>query len=363
MRTQRPRFRRRSAGFGALPMCRPPLDLLCSKAGKKPQEAGGSASKTAGQGGKAAAAAPAAARKAGPAPKPSAAAQPIEPSPALQAAAALVGLVLLLFAHHAAVRLLAPQTGEWLASSFCSLALYALALAATVFGHAAVQACALMPGSSSNGALVGVSHTAWWLAAGWAAVIATLQPERLAGSLLLAPGLADGSGRRTTDAQLTLRAMATAALAFGPLFAALGSAAGACGSRALHRAAQGSRPLLAVLPLVAGTAAAGMALGLPAAVLPPRPGSTLPPALAAAAAVMAVAVTPRQAGRLSSRPVFAAAGAVATAAAIVAASLRQPCAAVQRPLQGGRYTVLWRCEMAAGGQLSVVEGILREQYR
>ena len=275
----------------------------------------------------------------------------------------MAALLLLLFAHHAAVRLLAPQTGEWLAGSFCSLALFAVSVAAAVLGHAAVAASTLLPARDSGAAPSGIITTTWWGAAGSALLIALLRPEQVAGALLLAPGLADSSGRRITDAQLTLGAMATAIFAFGPLFGPLGFAAGACSSRALHRLAPSSRPLLAVLPLVAGTAAAGLAVGLPAAVLPPWPGSVLPPALGAAAAIMAAALSPRQAGQSGNRTVAIASGLVVVAAALMAGSLRQPCAAVNRRLQGGRYTVLWRCEMAAGGQLSVVEGTLRDQYR
>lgn len=275
-----------------------------------------------------------------------------------------MALVLLLFAHHAAVRLLAPQTGEWLAGSFCSVALFALAIAAAVLGHAAVEASALLTtGDSNSAAPGGIIPGAWWLAAGAALMIAALRPERLAGSLLLAPGLAGGSGRRISDAHLTLGAMGTAAVAVGPLFAALGCAAGACASRALRRLAPDSRPLLAVLTLVACAAAAGLLLELPVALLPVRPGSTLPPALGAAAAVMAAVLAPRQAGSSRRTPAVTAAGAVAVAVALVASGLRQPCTAINRQLQGGRYTVLWRCEMAAGGQLSVVEGTLRDEYR
>lgn len=296
------------------------------------------------------------------------AARVAEPPAALHAAAALLALLALLYARHAALRLLSPQTGEWLAGSFCSLALFAVATAAAAAGHAAVEASAALGAGGGGGAAGGISAAAWWAAAGLALCTALLRPEASIGGLLLAPGLAGGSSRRISDAQLTLHSMATAVVASGPLFAALGCAAGASASRTLRRLPPASRLLLVVLPLLVGTALVGLALGLPAAALPPRPGSTLPLGLAAVAAAVAALLTPRPAGTAKpawgiSTPTLAAAGTAALAAALLAAGLRQPCTAAVRQLEGGQYTQLWRCELAAGGQLSVVEGTLREQYR
>lgn len=278
------------------------------------------------------------------------------------------------------MRLLAPQTGEWLAGSFCSLALFALALVAAVAGHTAEQTRELLGAGS-------LAAAAWWAAAAAALADAGLHPELLAGRLLLAPGLAGAGGRRLTDQELTLRCMALAAAALGPLFCALGAAFGACGGRAAAGPlGSGARPLALLLPALAGTAAAAMGGMLPAAALLPRPGANLLPLIGAAAAVAAAALAPRrppatssrrkrQAGKRSSSSgssgtsgsssssVLAAAAALAIAAALLGAANQQPCGPASRELEGGQYRVLWECAAAGGGWLSVVEGTYKETYR
>lgn len=334
-------------------------------------------------------------------------------SAASDAASALLALVMLLISHHAAVRLLAPQAGAWLAGSFCSLALYALAAVGAVGGHvgeegaatlAALRAgsvCSEPSGSSPAAPRLGVAVHSWWAAAAAAAALAAPQTSRLAGGLLLAPGLADDSSLRISDAELTLRAMALAALVAGPLFLCLGSAAGAAGGRALRSwAGPAAHPELLLLPLVAAVAAAGLGLGLPAMLVPPRPASTLPPAIAGMALLAAAALTTEPAGPGATSAGEAAAptgrkkqrrwpggtrgaapgdrsrrrqrvlAAVLAAAALAVAAQRahtpQCAGAPGAPLvalEGGRYSVVMQCETAGGSRLGVIEGTYKGQYR
>lgn len=325
-------------------------------------------------------------------------------SAAADAAAALLALVLLLFSHRAAVHVLAPQTGAWLAGSFCSLLLYALAAVGVVAGHVGEEGSATLAGlragsadapsgSGMHAARLGVAACSYWAAAAAAVPLAVPAAARLAGRLVLAPGLADDASLRISDGELTLRAMALAGLLAGPLAVCLGSAAGAAGGRALRRwAGPDARPQLLLLPLVAAAAAAGLGLGLPAALLPPRPASSLPPAVAGAALLAAAALTPDAAA-----PGAATAGAAAAparrrkqrrppgdsgrrwrrwlAAVLAAASLavaahraRTPqCGGAPSgppvPLAGGLYSVVMQCETAAGSRLGIIEGTYQGRYR
>lgn len=337
-------------------ICAATLDHpCCSKAGKKPSKPAGV------EAGAAATQAPVAVPQPG---RPAAAARqrPAAEAPApLHLLAALAALAALVYSYHAAASQLASQTGDWLATSFCGLALFAAAVVAAAVGLAVEEARAAF--AAARGSTVtpsGVAVAAWWAAAGAALLVAAAQPADLAGARLLAPALAAPGGRRITDAELTLRSMAVAAAAFGPLFAALGCAAGACASRALRRLALARHPLLLLLPLLVGTAVAALLHGLPPVALPPWPATTLPPAVAALAALIAAALSPRGSSRGSA--LLAAAG-VAAVAALLGTGLHRPCGPVDRQLDGGRYRLLWQCSAAAGGQVSVVEGTAEEQYR
>lgn len=315
--------------------------------------------------------------------------------------------MLLLFSQHAALCLLAPQTGAWLASSFCSLTLYALAAVGAVAGHVgeegAATLAALRAGSGARPAQrPGVAACSWWAAAAVAAVQAVPGFVQMAGSLLLAPGLADDSSLRISDAELTLRAMALAAVPAGPLFLCLGSAAGAAGGRALRRwTGPAAHPELLLLPLVATVAAVGLGLGLPALLVPPRPAASLPPAIAGVALLAAAALTPAPAGPGPTPAGSAAASASrnklrtppsvrsgalpgdssgrrrralaallsAAALAVAAQRVRTPkCSSTASstllvPLDGGRYSVVMQCETAGGSRLGIIEGTYKGQYR
>ncbi|KAL4419959.1 hypothetical protein ABPG75_007057 [Micractinium tetrahymenae] len=337
-------------------------------------------------------------------------------SAAADALSALLALVLLLFSNHAAVRLLAPQTGSWLARSFCSLVLFALAAVGAVAGHVAEEGAATLAAlragsteptaadSSPAAAPLGIAARSWWAAAAAAAALAAPALPRLAGRLLLAPGLADDSSLRISDAELTLRAMALAAALAGPLFLSLGAAAGAAGGRALRRwAGPAARPQLMLLLLVAAAATAGLGWGLPAALVPPRPASALLPAIVGVALLAAAALTPQPArskvptagvsaaatsnrgkkprkapGRTSvggsagdsSRRWQRALAAVLAAAALAVAAQRArtpQCSSAPSgtpvQLEGGRYSSVVQCETAGGGRLGVIEGTYKGQYR
>jgi hypothetical protein len=212
----------------------------------------------------------------------------------------------------------------------------------------------------------------------------------LAGSWLLAPGLADSPGLRISDAELTLRCMALAAATCGPLFACLGLAAGAGCSAALRTELPARGRLAALVAALAAAASWALLQGLPPAVLPPRPASTLPPLVSVAAALLAAILMPAARPVADSAPQGAtprrrrngsasklkpwvglpwqrqAAVLLGPVALVLLAQLqahRHGSAAAPRQLEGGRYHVLWQTELAAGGQLSVIEGVYREQYR
>ena len=328
--------------------------------------------------------------------------QPAPPPPELPpqppfdhraAISTLVALLLLLPCQRAAQRVLAPQTGGWLAASFCSLALWVLAAVGAVGGYAAQEgslASATAPGSVATSG-VGVAARAWAAAAASAAVLALPlggPPGALAGLLLLAPGLADDAGRRISDAELTLRAMALAAATAGPLFITVGAAAGAAGGAALRSVlGPGARAQLLLLPLLAGVTAVGMtAAGLPAALTPSHPAASLPPAVAAVALAMADALSPpaapaaplrhpgrgkkpaRQAPGRGSRLRALAALAAACFAALAAQRALTPCdmsgaGAGGAAIAGGQYRLVWQCEAAGGGRVGVVEGTYKGLYR
>lgn len=319
-----------------------------------------------------------------------------------QLLAAAAAVLALLLCQHAAVCLLAPQTGEWLAASFCSLALFAITVVAAVAGHAAddtiasvAAAATAADGKFSNGSS-GSAVAAWaWFGASIAAASLSVSWHGstlvgLAGSWLLAPGLADSPGLRISDAELTLRCMALAAATCGPLFACLGLAAGAGCSAALRTELPARGRLAALVAALAAAASWALLQGLPPAVLPPRPASTLPPLVSVAAALLAAILMPAARPVADSAPQGAtprrrrngsaaklkpwvglpwqrqAAVLLGPVALVLLAQLqahRHGSAAAPRQLEGGRYHVLWQTELAAGGQLSVIEGVYKEQYR
>jgi hypothetical protein len=330
--------------------------------------------------------------------------------------ATVLALLALPYCHHAAVRLLSPQTGEWLAASFCSLSLFAVAALAATTGHAAEQTAAVWhllhaPSNSGGSSVGGAFVTFSW--AGAAASAAALAGRwhgtslvQLVGSWVLAPGLADDSSRRLSYAELTLRCMALAVLTCGPLFACLGCALGAGTARGLVQPDGAAAHRKAALPAlaVALAGAASSARGLPLALVPPRPAATLPAALALLGALVALALLslqhsegfpawqqqqqpqPAEAGSAmlsklakggsasSKRPrasggnkalgwsVGAAALAALAAAAAAQLAMGSACGPTQQQIGGGRYSLLWRCEAAAGGQLAVVEGLYKDKY-
>ncbi|KAL4857086.1 Polyamine aminopropyltransferase [Chlorella vulgaris] len=324
----------------------------------------------------------------------------LHPGPASgQLLAAATAVLALLLCQHAAVRLLAPQTGEWLAASFCSLALLAIAVVAAVAGHAADDTIASVAAASTaadRSASSSSAVTAWaWFGASIAAASLSVRWHGstlvgLAGSWLLAPGLADSPGLRISDAELTLRCMALAAATCGPLFACLGLAAGAGCSAALRTELPARGRLSALVAALAAAASWALLQGLPPAVLPPRPASTLPLLVSVAAALLAAILMPaarpvadsapqgakprrsRNGSTAEPKPWVAlpwqrrAAVLLGPVALMLLAQLqahRRGSAAAPRQLEGGRYHVLWQTELAAGGQLSVIEGVYREQYR
>lgn len=265
---------------------------------------------------------------------------PWQRAPLLHTSQVLLALLLLRLSLQAAEPVLAPQTGDWLAG--CGR-MACLAVAAVASLMAAARAALGGGGLASGG---------WWLAS--AAALAAKAAARAVGSAILSPGLAHGAPRHWGTAEVTGRSLALAALALGPLCAALGWQAGG-GVAALV-------PLPPARLLLAPLAVAAAAALLPVPALP-KPPCALPAAVAVLAAAAAWLCNCGSGGRQRARLAIAAA-ALAAVAACAAAQL-SACAAchpVLQELAGGRYSMLWRCETRAGGTLAVLEGSLG-QYR
>lgn len=267
--------------------------------------------------------------------------------------------------------LLSPLTGELLAT-IVRVCLVLLALTAACVAHYSTQASGLSQFS-------GLQASAWTIV-----VVAPFSKAivQSVANLILSAQLSMSSESSVTGLWLLLRAFSVGLFSFGPVMACLGHMFGCCCKKAFR---SGLRlEIWLVLPACALLVLHGAVHDSVETSLP-KPGCTIPALMASLAAVVAAILAEgitaedsqnfgkrcfifnrkARAARRRALHSWGAALMVTAMALCVVIPRCSPCQHYDPPLDvaAGRYQLLFMCEARLGGFISVVEGVLADQFR